>query len=251
MRVIADPGAGRGDETLTRGGRCSPRCTRARSPSGSPSPAQPRAQAGRSSSFAEAACLPTAWLTAYRMLFVKARRRAGRHRARAGRRRWGRHRGDRARRRCRAAHVGHRPRGGEARPSRRARRGSGVRVGARLPDRVDAVLETVGEATWDHSLKALRPGGTLVVSGSTSGPMAVSDLRRVFFHQLSIVGSTMGTREELVALQHFWSPRAYVRRSTRPSCWPMRGTPSSASSPARRSARSSSSPDLTGAVTRA
>ena len=72
--------------------------------------------------------------------------------------------------------------------------------GARLPVRVDAVMETVGEATWAHSLKSLRPGGTLVVCGATSGPNPPADLNRVFFLQLSVVGSTMGTREELAAL---------------------------------------------------
>ena len=63
-----------------------------------------------------------------------------------------------------------------------------------------AVIETVGEATWAHSLRALRPGGTIVVSGSTSGPNPPADLARVFFLQLNVVGSTMGTREELEAL---------------------------------------------------
>ena len=72
--------------------------------------------------------------------------------------------------------------------------------GARLPERVDAVIETVGEATWKHSLRALRPGGTVVVSGSTSGPNPPAELNRVFFLQLSVVGSTMGTRAELVQL---------------------------------------------------
>jgi NADPH:quinone reductase-like Zn-dependent oxidoreductase len=72
--------------------------------------------------------------------------------------------------------------------------------GARLPARVDAVLETVGEATWKHSLRALRPGGTLVVSGSTSGPNPPAELQRVFFLQLNVIGSTMGTRDELQQL---------------------------------------------------
>lgn len=72
--------------------------------------------------------------------------------------------------------------------------------GARLPDKVDAVIETVGEATWSHSLRALRPGGTIVVSGATSGPNPPADLARVFFLQLSVVGSTMGTRDELERL---------------------------------------------------
>ena len=69
--------------------------------------------------------------------------------------------------------------------------------GARLPDKVDAVIETVGKATWSHSLRALRPGGALVVSGATSGPDPSADLNRVFFLQLKVIGSTMGTREEL------------------------------------------------------
>jgi NADPH:quinone reductase-like Zn-dependent oxidoreductase len=72
--------------------------------------------------------------------------------------------------------------------------------GSRLPEKVDAVIETVGAATWDHSLKSLRPGGTVVVSGATTGPNPPADLNRVFFLQLSIVGSTMGTRDDLVAL---------------------------------------------------
>ena len=73
-------------------------------------------------------------------------------------------------------------------------------TGTRLPARVDAVIETVGEATWSHSLKALRPGGTVVVSGATSGPNPPADLARVYFLQLNVVGSTMGTRDELDAL---------------------------------------------------
>jgi NADPH:quinone reductase-like Zn-dependent oxidoreductase len=72
--------------------------------------------------------------------------------------------------------------------------------GERLPDRVDAVMETVGQPTWEHSMKALRPGGTIVVSGATGGHEVMSDLRRVFFLQLRVVGSTMGTRTELEQL---------------------------------------------------
>jgi NADPH:quinone reductase-like Zn-dependent oxidoreductase len=75
--------------------------------------------------------------------------------------------------------------------------------GARLPDRVDAVLETVGKATWDHSLKSLRPGGTVVVSGATTGPNPPAALNRIFFLQLNVVGSTMGTRDEFAALIRF------------------------------------------------
>jgi NADPH:quinone reductase-like Zn-dependent oxidoreductase len=75
--------------------------------------------------------------------------------------------------------------------------------GARLPERVDAVIETVGQATWAHSLRSLRPGGTVVVAGATSGPAPSADLTRVFFLQLRVVGSTMGTRDELVRLVRF------------------------------------------------
>ena len=64
-------------------------------------------------------------------------------------------------------------------------------------------METIGEATWAHSLRALKPGGTLVVCGATSGPAPPADLARVFFLQLSIVGSTMGTRDELERLVRF------------------------------------------------
>jgi NADPH:quinone reductase-like Zn-dependent oxidoreductase len=148
--------------------------------------------------FAEAACLPTAWLTAYRMLFVRSQLRPGQTvlvqgtsggvasacislaRA-AGLRVW-------------------------ATARTEAKQEAGLRFGAhatfasggRLPERVDAVMETVGAATWSHSLKALKPGGRMVISGATSGfqPEA-TELNRIFFLSLSIIGSTMGTRAEL------------------------------------------------------
>lgn len=153
--------------------------------------------------FAEAACLPTAWLTAYRMLFDRAGlepgstvlvQGAGGGVATAlivlgragGYRVWVTGRSEE--KRARALDLG------------------ADRVfesGARLPERVDAVMETVGQATWDHSLKALRPGGRIVVSGATSGAVPPADLNRVFFLQLSVVGSTMGTRDQLGRLARF------------------------------------------------
>jgi NADPH:quinone reductase-like Zn-dependent oxidoreductase len=154
-------------------------------------------------SFEEAACLPTAWLTAYRMLFAQSGAKPGDTvlvqgagggvstaliaiaRA-AGYRVWATSRS--AEKQARALELG----AHEAFDS-----------GARLPGRVDAVFETVGEATWSHSLRALRPGGTLVVSGATSGPNPPADLTRVFFLQLRIIGSTMGTREELERVARF------------------------------------------------
>jgi NADPH:quinone reductase-like Zn-dependent oxidoreductase len=76
--------------------------------------------------------------------------------------------------------------------------------GARLPQRVEAVMETVGAATWSHSLRSLRPGGTVVISGATSGPNpSATELNRIFFLQLRVVGSTMGTRDELERLVSF------------------------------------------------
>jgi NADPH:quinone reductase-like Zn-dependent oxidoreductase len=83
--------------------------------------------------------------------------------------------------------------------------------GARLPERVDAVMETVGQATWSHSVRSLKPGGTIVVSGATTGDASPAELSRVFFLQLSIIGSTMGTRDELERLI-----RLCVERGVRP-----------------------------------
>ncbi|HRK44407.1 MAG TPA: zinc-binding dehydrogenase, partial [Nocardioides sp.] len=76
--------------------------------------------------------------------------------------------------------------------------------GARLPEKVDAVIETVGKATWSHSVRSLRPGGRIITSGTTSGPnLDDAELTRTFFLQLSVIGSTMGTRDELAALTRF------------------------------------------------
>ncbi|MGC5011152.1 zinc-binding dehydrogenase [Streptosporangium sp. DT93] len=153
--------------------------------------------------FEEAACLPTAWLTAYRMLFDKAGLEPGSTvlvqgagggvatalimLARAGGYRvWATSRSED--KRARALELG---------------ADQVFESGARLPERVDAVMETVGQATWAHSLKALRPGGRIVVSGATSGAVPPADLNRVFFLQLSVVGSTMGTREQLGRLVRF------------------------------------------------
>ena len=72
--------------------------------------------------------------------------------------------------------------------------------GERLPERVDAVMESVGQATWAHSLRSLRPGGTIVTCGATSGDAPSAELNRVFFQQLRVIGSTMGSREQLAEL---------------------------------------------------
>lgn len=155
-------------------------------------------------SMAEAACLPTAWLTAYRMLFTQADLHPGDSVLVQG--------------------AG----GGVATAAITLARAAGFRVfatsrdedkrqraleigahevfesGARLPVKVDAVMETVGAATWSHSVRAMRPGGTIVISGATSGDApSHAELTRIFFQQMRVHGSTMGTRDELRRLAEF------------------------------------------------
>jgi len=60
----------------------------------------------------------------------------------------------------------------------------------------DVVVESVGPATWDRSVRALRPGGRLVVCGATSGPKVELNLPRLFFKQIEVIGSTMGSYPE-------------------------------------------------------
>ncbi len=151
----------------------------------------------------QAACMGTAWLTAYRMLCTRSGLRPGQTMLVQG------------------------ASGGVSTALIQLGRAAGMRVwvtgrteskrtladklgahatfdaGQRLPERVDGVFESVGEATWAHSMRALKPGGVIVCCGSTSGPNPGADLRRLFFHQLRVVGSTMGTRAELRDLLAF------------------------------------------------
>lgn len=64
----------------------------------------------------------------------------------------------------------------------------------------DIVVDSVGEATWPSSLRALRPGGTLVTCGATSGPHVALDIRKLFWFQWSLLGSTMGSDTEFKAI---------------------------------------------------
>lgn len=154
-------------------------------------------------SMSEAACLPTAWLTAYRMLFTQSGLRPGDSVLIQG--------------------AG----GGVATAAISLARAAGFRVlatsrdadkrdralsigahevfesGARLPQKVDAVIETVGAATWAHSVRSMRPGGTIVVAGATSGDAPSAELSRMFFLQMRVHGSTMGTSGELHRLAQF------------------------------------------------
>lgn len=82
----------------------------------------------------------------------------------------------------------------------------------------DIVIEHVGEATWDRSVRSLGRGGRLVTCGATTGARAAIDLRHLFARQLALIGSYMGTKEELrQAASHFFAGRlAPVLDSTLP-----------------------------------
>lgn len=154
-------------------------------------------------SFEDAACLPTAWLTAYRMLFIRAAARPGQSvliqgasggvatacialaRA-AGLRVWVTGRSEE--KLAKAIALG---------------ADAGFPTGERLPERVDIALDTVGAATFPHSLNSVRTGGVVVVAGGTTGGLAKTDLSRVFFRHISILGSAMGRAEELADLVSF------------------------------------------------
>ncbi len=154
-------------------------------------------------SFEEAACLPVAWLTAYRMLFTRAQllpgqrvlvqgagggvataaimlaRAAGAHVTASSRDEW---------KRARALEIGAH---------------EVIAPGELVAKRVDVVVETVGAATWNHSLKALEAGGVVVIAGATTGGGPPADLNRIFYRQLRVVGSLVGTRAEFVRLLGF------------------------------------------------
>ncbi|GAA2507222.1 zinc-binding dehydrogenase [Winogradskya humida] len=153
-------------------------------------------------SFLDAACLPTAWLTAWHMLTARGRvadadavlvQGAGGGVASAavilaaalGKRVYATSRD--AAKRDRIATLG----------------ATAVEPGARLPERVGVVIESVGAPTFEHSLKCSAPGARIVVCGATGGPFPKIDLRRVFMMQLEILGSTMGTAAELASLMDF------------------------------------------------
>ncbi|WP_427384991.1 zinc-binding dehydrogenase [Janibacter sp. G56] len=155
-------------------------------------------------SWEHAATLPTAWLTAYRMLFAQAGLTPGatvlvqgagggvatalvQLGSAAGYRMWVTSRDES--KGARAVELG---------------AAAAFAPGQRLPERVDAVMETVGAATWSHSVKALKPGGTIVISGATSGDAPEkAELTTIFFKQLRVIGSTMGNRQELERLVRF------------------------------------------------
>jgi NADPH:quinone reductase-like Zn-dependent oxidoreductase len=153
-------------------------------------------------SFLDAACLPTAWLTAFHMLTTRGRvaeaesvlvqgagggvstaaamlaHAMGKRVYVTSREAW---------KRERIAELG----------------ATAVESGARVPERVDVVIESVGAPTFEHSMKSSKPGARIVVCGATGGHQATVDLRRVFAMRLEILGATMGTADELRALLDF------------------------------------------------
>jgi NADPH:quinone reductase-like Zn-dependent oxidoreductase len=154
-----------------------------------------------SMSFAEAACLPTAWLTAYRMLYTQGGLKPGDTVLVQGAG------GGVATALITLARAGGLTVLATSRDEAKRQRALEIGAhevfesGARLPVKVDAVMETVGRATWSHSIRSLRPGGKVVISGTTSGPkLDDAGLTRIFFLQLQVIGSTMGTRAELASL---------------------------------------------------
>ena len=201
--VIGDPDAGGGDETLDPRRSLLSERYQGTFAEQVAVPRRNLVPKPATLTFEEAACLPTAYLTAYRMLFDKAGVQPGATvlvqgagggvatalillgRA-AGYRMWATSRS-------------------EAKRDRAIKLGAdqAFETGARVPERVDVVMETVGQATWSHSLKSLKPGGRIVISGATSGDVPPAELTRVFFTQLSVVGSTMGTRDQLGRLLQF------------------------------------------------
>lgn len=150
--------------------------------------------------FAEAACVGVSWLTAYRMLFTRASLHpgdtvlvqgcgGGLAQALVALARLGGFRVWATGRREESMQTALELGAHEVFPS-----------GAPLPHRVDAVMDSVGRATWHHSIQALRPGGTLVLAGAATGNNPPALLSHTFFLQLSVVGSMAGTRQELQRL---------------------------------------------------
>jgi NADPH:quinone reductase-like Zn-dependent oxidoreductase len=201
--VVADPDRGRGDETLDPKRTLLSELHPGTLAQKVAVPARNVVPKPAELSWPEAGSVSTAWLTAYRMLFTKAAVQPGQtvlvqgagggvataaialgHAA--GARVWATSRTED--KRAKAVELG---------------ADQAFEPGSRLPDRVDVVIETVGEATFGHSLKSVRPGGRVVVCGSTSGPVTPLELQRLFFLQIEVLGSTMGTRTELSQLLAF------------------------------------------------
>ncbi len=151
---------------------------------------------------AEAAALGTSWLTAYSLLFDAAGMKPG-DRAHSGRGRRRVHCGHPARPCRRSGGVRHLARSETNGPRRSIGADAAFETGARLPHKVDAVIESVGAATWSHSVKSVRPGGTIAICGATTGDQPGAELTRIFFQDIRVQGNTMGSRDDFARLLKF------------------------------------------------
>jgi NADPH:quinone reductase-like Zn-dependent oxidoreductase len=153
--------------------------------------------------FHEAACLNVGWSTTYRMLFTRAGARPGERILVQGA---GGGVATAAVAMARAAGlwviVTSRS---EAKRKKALELGAheAIATGQRLAEPVDLVVETVGAATWKHSLRSVRPGGRIVTCGATTGSDIPLDLPRLFYRQVSIIGSSSGTRGETLRMLRF------------------------------------------------
>jgi len=196
--LIANPEAGRGDETLDPRRRMISDGIDGTFAEVIAVPRRNLVPKPHGLSWESAACLGTAWLTAYRALFGRGDLPPGSTvlvqgagggvatavialgRA-AGLRVWVTSRSEEKRRRAVEELGAH----------------AAFADGERLPERVDAAIDSVGQATWTHSLRSLRPGGTLITLGATSGGAVDPQLSRVFLNQIRVQGVAMGTVDEL------------------------------------------------------
>jgi NADPH:quinone reductase-like Zn-dependent oxidoreductase len=159
-------------------------------------------------SFREAACLNVGWSTTYRALFTRGRAQPGERVLIQGA---GGGVATAAIAMARAAGlqviVTSRS---EAKRRRALEIGAhqAIATGERLSEPVDLVVDTVGAATWNHSLRSLRPGGRIITSGATTGSDIGLDLPRIFYRQLSVIGSTSATRAETLRMLRFMEAAA-------------------------------------------
>jgi NADPH:quinone reductase-like Zn-dependent oxidoreductase len=201
--VLADPLAGHGDETCDPGRHLLSERVPGTFAEQVRVPERNLVSKPSELTWEEAACLPTAWLTAYRMLTTKGRAVPG------------------------ETVLIHGATGGVSTAAQLLAKAMGLRVwvtsqdeakrqwalslgadaafaiGQPLPGPVDLAVETVGAATWQHSVDAVRFGGRIIVCGITSRAMPPADLLSVLAKVITVHGSVMGTPAELARLADF------------------------------------------------
>ena len=154
-------------------------------------------------SFRQAACLNVGWSSTYRLLFTRGHAQPGERVLIQGA---GGGVATAATAMARAAglHVTVSSRS-EAKRQRALELGAheAIPTGERLREPVDLVVDTVGAATWKHSLRSVRPGGRIVTAGATTGSDAPLELTRIFYQQITVIGSTSGSRADTVRMLRF------------------------------------------------